>query len=83
MVKRIRVAGFNWHTIEKLSERKEFDVKVRYQTDRTKCWVEPVGLDEGIIEFEEPRFAPAPGQAAVFYDGEIVAGGAWIEEIIT
>jgi tRNA-specific 2-thiouridylase len=29
-------------------------------------------------EFEEPQFAVAPGQAAVFYDGDEVLGGGWI-----
>jgi tRNA-specific 2-thiouridylase len=29
-------------------------------------------------EFKEPQFAVAPGQAAVFYDGDEVLGGGWI-----
>ena len=40
------------------------------------------GLGEGRVRiaFEEPVRAPAPGQAAVFYDGEgWVTGGGWIE----
>ena len=31
-----------------------------------------------IVEFDEPEFAPAPGQAAVFYDGDVVIGGGTI-----
>lgn len=31
------------------------------------------------IEFEEPQFAPAPGQSVVFYDGERVLGGGIIK----
>ncbi len=30
------------------------------------------------VQFDEPQFAVAPGQAAVFYDGEEVLGGGWI-----
>jgi len=42
------------------------------------------GLGEGRvrIDFEEPVRAPAPGQAAVLYDGEgWVMGGGWIESV--
>jgi tRNA-specific 2-thiouridylase len=30
------------------------------------------------VEFDQPERAPAPGQAAVFYDGETVLGGGFI-----
>jgi tRNA-specific 2-thiouridylase len=30
------------------------------------------------VEFDEPQFAVAPGQAAVVYDGSRVLGGGWI-----
>jgi tRNA-specific 2-thiouridylase len=31
------------------------------------------------FEFEEPQSAVTPGQAAVFYDGDVVIGGGWID----
>jgi tRNA-specific 2-thiouridylase len=30
------------------------------------------------VHFDEPVRAVAPGQAAVFYDGDVVLGGGWI-----
>jgi len=34
------------------------------------------------VDFLEPERAVAPGQAAVFYDGDRVLGGAWIRRSI-
>jgi tRNA-specific 2-thiouridylase len=31
------------------------------------------------VRFAEPQLAVAPGQAVVFYDGDVVVGGGWIE----
>ncbi|MFQ5952699.1 MAG: tRNA 2-thiouridine(34) synthase MnmA [Candidatus Omnitrophota bacterium] len=82
MNRKIRVAGFNWLTIEKLGRQMNFDAKIRYNSKKAPATLSPWGDDEAIVEFKEPQFAPAPGQAAVFYDGETVVGGGWIEEVI-
>ena len=33
------------------------------------------------VSFKKPVFSPAPGQAVVFYKGDVVLGGAWIDEV--
>jgi len=34
--------------------------------------------EDVLVVFDEPQWAPAPGQAAVFYDGDVVLGGGTI-----
>jgi len=82
MNSRIRVAGFNWLAIDRLDGPKKFSAKIRYNSEKAEALVTPYGDDEAIVEFTAPQFAPTPGQAAVFYEGDIVAGGAWIEEVL-
>ena len=35
--------------------------------------------DRAELEFDEPQTAITPGQAVVFYDGDVVSGGGWID----
>jgi tRNA-specific 2-thiouridylase len=35
-----------------------------------------------MVVFDDPQWAPAPGQSAVFYDGDIVIGGGIIVEAL-
>jgi tRNA-uridine 2-sulfurtransferase len=49
-------------------------IKVRAHAPEAKARVVPLG-DQADVEFDEPQRALAPGQAAVFYDGDQVIGG--------
>jgi tRNA-specific 2-thiouridylase len=50
-------------------------VKVRSHAPEAAAWVRPLDGHSARLEFDEPQRALAPGQAAVFYDGERVIGG--------
>ncbi|OGP53035.1 MAG: tRNA 2-thiouridine(34) synthase MnmA [Deltaproteobacteria bacterium RBG_13_52_11] len=51
--------------------------KIRYRHDPAPATVEVKGSEAWVI-FEEPQFAPAPGQIAVFYEGDRVVGSGKI-----
>ena len=54
-------------------------VKIRSTTIEKPATLHPEGNGMIIVEFDEPEWAPAPGQSAVFYDNNIVLGGGIIE----
>jgi tRNA-specific 2-thiouridylase len=54
-------------------------VKIRHKHQPAPATIESTGPDEIRVTFDEPQRAVTPGQAAVFYDGDIVVGGGWIE----
>jgi tRNA-specific 2-thiouridylase len=54
-------------------------VKIRHRHQPAPATIESVGSDEVRVTFDESQRALTPGQAAVFYDGDTVVGGGWIE----
>ncbi len=52
--------------------------KLRYRHQEQPCIIHQTQKDSVILEFDTPQRAPSPGQAAVFYDGDIVLGGGTI-----
>lgn len=54
-------------------------VRIRYRDPGTPAEVEPTPDGGARVWFEEPVRAVAPGQAAVFDDGDCVLGGGWLE----
>jgi tRNA-specific 2-thiouridylase len=41
--------------------------------------VRALGDAHAEVVFDTPQLAISPGQAVVFYDGDAVAGGGWID----
>jgi len=54
-------------------------VKIRYRHPAIPARVVPQNEGKADVWFEKVSPAVTPGQAAVFYDGEQVIGGGWIE----
>lgn len=60
------------------SNRKGISVKIRSTHDGEQADLSRTGEHSVCVRFKKPVRAIAPGQAAVFYDGDIVLGGGWI-----
>jgi tRNA-specific 2-thiouridylase len=53
--------------------------KIRYRHDAAPATVAAMVDGEVRVDFETPQSAITPGQAVVFYAGDQLLGGAWIE----
>ena len=54
-------------------------VKIRYRQADQACRLSSIEGNKLLVEFEQPQRAVAPGQYAVFYQGDHCLGGAVIE----
>jgi tRNA-specific 2-thiouridylase len=66
-----------------LAEARTLGVRIRSTMAEQPATVTPEGEGWMRVRFEEPQWAPAPGQSAVFYRGDIVVGGGVIETIVS
>jgi tRNA-specific 2-thiouridylase len=78
--KTLAVNGLNLIACPRIERPLRVRVKTRYLQAEQRAVVEQTGEDTARIEFDEPQRAVTPGQAAVFYDGDYVAGGGTITE---
>jgi tRNA-specific 2-thiouridylase len=72
------VREVNWIPWETLDRPIEAEVKIRYRHQSAAARIEPAGPARARLQFDAPQRAITPGQAAVFYQGDMVLGGGWI-----
>jgi tRNA-specific 2-thiouridylase len=74
----LRARRVNLIAVENLREALRVQVKIRHRHEAAPAVVEKAGDDEVLVTFDQPQRAITPGQATVFYDGDVVIGGGWI-----
>ncbi|MGD0518282.1 MAG: tRNA 2-thiouridine(34) synthase MnmA [Thermoguttaceae bacterium] len=76
----LSAAKVNWLVKEEiLAHPLRCQVKIRYRSRSFPATVEASGTDRFRVQFQEPCYGIAPGQAAVCYQDDRVLGGGWIE----
>lgn len=70
--------NLNFMSISDLEGDLEVTGKIRYSHKGAPCTIRKVEADKIVCQFHEPVRAITPGQAVVFYDGDIVVGGGTI-----
>ena len=74
----LRANRLNWVSIASPAASIRVVVKIRHRHEPAAATLLTVNDDEVQVTFDEPQRAITPGQSAVFYQGDEVAGGGWI-----
>jgi tRNA-specific 2-thiouridylase len=67
----------NWVSIAEPTEPIRVNIKIRHRHEPAPATLRVIG-DRIEALFDDPQRAITPGQSAVFYQGDEVAGGGWI-----
>ncbi len=68
----------NWVSVEAPHTPVRASVKIRHKHEPAPATVEALEGRRAHVTFDSPQRAVTPGQAAVFYDADVVLGGGWI-----
>jgi len=74
-------ADANWLAIADLREPRAVTARIRHGGADVPAVITPADGGRVRVRFIEPARAAAPGQAIAFYDGDVVVGGAVIDEV--
>ena len=78
IVDEFEVDRVNWIDLNFSNQVADVTVKIRYNHPGTAATLTPGENGRAHVRLHEPQKAVTPGQAAVFYNADIVLGGGWI-----
>jgi tRNA-uridine 2-sulfurtransferase len=74
----LRTHRVNLISVSDLDAPMRVSIKIRHRHEPAPAVIEKIGEDEILVTFDESQRAITPGQAAVFYQDDVVVGGGWI-----
>jgi tRNA-uridine 2-sulfurtransferase len=74
------VQRVNWVSMAAPAAPIQADVQVRYRSQPVMATIIPLADARVKVVFDEPQFSITPGQAAVWYRGDLLLGGGIIEQ---
>lgn len=75
----LSASGVNWIEGAPPEGPVRVTARIRHRHADAPAELTPDGTDRAALVFDDPQVAIAPGQAVVFYAGEDVVGGGWID----
>ena len=75
----LTASGVNWIAEEPCAPVRAA-VQIRHRHQAAPAAVRSLGDASAEVVFDTPQLAITPGQAVVFYDGDSVIGGGWIDQ---
>ena len=75
----LRASAVNWIAGSPPTGPCRVTARVRHRHREAAARVTPLENNRAQVDFDEPQSAIAPGQAVVFYRGDAVLGGGWID----
>jgi len=74
----LRANRLNWVSIAEPTDPVRVNIKIRHRHEPAPATLRVIDADTIEATFDEPQRAITPGQSAVFYQDDEVAGGGWI-----
>ena len=74
----LTASGVNWVHDEPTAARR-VTAQIRHRHQAAPGAVQSLGDGRAEVVFDAPQIAITPGQAVVFYEGDTVVGGGWID----
>jgi tRNA-specific 2-thiouridylase len=74
----LTAAGVNW-ILDEPAAPLRVEAQIRHRHQPATATVRSLPGARADVIFDDPQIAVTPGQAVVFYTGDLVVGGGWIE----
>ncbi len=75
----LTASGVNWVSCEAPGDWLRVAAQIRHRHTPASARVRALPGSRAELEFDTAQPAVTPGQAVVFYDGDVIVGGGWIE----